>query len=279
MKVRVLKEIVKKYSVYELWVMGEDSPFYVGKGVKDRPYSHLRLARKKDMSFKSKKIRKAWSMNLPIIIKRVFRTDINEEAIEEEIRLIALYGRKDNGTGSLTNHTSGGDGIINLSEEARKRKSEKLKGNKYQEPHRSEETKKKIGKFFAGRPLSEEHRQKLSIKLKGNKNGLGNKSRLGRSNSKEHIQKTSDSNRGQKRSEEIRRRMSIAQKKVNRGGPLSEEHRRKIGDAQRGRKKPPMSEETRKKLSNITKKYYARQEQTRKNLITIYKILGINEGD
>ena len=304
---------INKYSVYELWVMGESSPFYGGKGVKDRPYSHLRLARNGDMSFKSKKIRKALSMNLPIIIKRVFRTDINEEAAEEEKRLIALYGRRDNDTGSLTNHTNGGEGTSGFIV--------------------SEETRRKIGNGNRGKIISKETRQKMSniMSGKGYGFGLGHKIWLGKTHSEESKLKISTANKGNKtwlgrtHSEESKLKMSIAAKnriskplsethrqnisKALKGKPFSDEHRlnatksiigrtlsethrkrisesskgrvfseetrRKISLAIKGKPKSPVSEETRIKM----RKSRAINYQTQRNLITIYKILGINEGD
>jgi len=53
-----------------------------------------------------------------------------EQACEKEKEFIALYGRKDLGTGILVNMTDGGDGNQNYSEEVRKKISEKNKGNK-----------------------------------------------------------------------------------------------------------------------------------------------------
>ena len=29
------ENVTSKYSVYELWIAGEESPFYVGKGIQD----------------------------------------------------------------------------------------------------------------------------------------------------------------------------------------------------------------------------------------------------
>lgn len=51
-----------------------------------------------------------------------------EEAAELEIYLISFYGRRDLGTGTLVNLTEGGDGVINLSDESRKRLSDSKKG-------------------------------------------------------------------------------------------------------------------------------------------------------
>lgn len=47
-----------------------------------------------------------------------------DEACEKEIYLISYYGRLNNNTGTLVNMTDGGDGVINLSEESRKKMSD-----------------------------------------------------------------------------------------------------------------------------------------------------------
>ena len=181
-----------KYSVYELWIAGEEHPFYVGKGLQGRPYKHLDAARKGEKSHKSNKIRKAWRENLPIIIKHVLRTDIEQEAFNEEKRLISYYGRRDKKTGELINVTDGGEGTSGhvhteesrkkmkerrkeyvITEETRQKLREKSLGKRHSEEtiqklresstgrHHSEETKKKVGDFHRGKVVTEETRQKL----------------------------------------------------------------------------------------------------------------------
>lgn len=51
-----------------------------------------------------------------------------EEACELEIILIKHYGRKDLETGTLVNLTDGGEGLLNVSEDVRKKHSERMKG-------------------------------------------------------------------------------------------------------------------------------------------------------
>lgn len=87
-----------------------------------------------------------------------------------------------------------------------------------------EETKKLIGK-------------KLSLN-KGPNHGL-----FGRKRSPEHCRKNSLGHMGQKA--------------WNDGVPCSEETKKKIGDANRGKKHPPRSEECRRKISLARKKYWA----------------------
>ena len=51
-----------------------------------------------------------------------------EEACKKEIELIALYGRLDQNSGTLCNHTDGGEGIINPSAETREKKRQSMLG-------------------------------------------------------------------------------------------------------------------------------------------------------
>lgn len=124
-----------------------------------------------------------------------------EEACQEEIKLIAKYGRADLGTGLLVNQTNGGEGLSNPSAEIRSRMSEA-----------------KMGKQF-----SEKHKHNLSEAHKGITRSL------------EARQKQGQSNRGSRRSEETKKKMSEAQK----GRVITEQHRQKISEARKGKKRGP----------------------------------------
>lgn len=91
--------------------------------------------------------------------------------------------------------------------------------------------------------LSEESRRKKSDSLKGHKCF------------EETKKKISEANLGKIRSEEQRNNISKSLK----GRKLSEEHRRKIGEASKGRKYT-LSEETRRKMSESRKKYFAKKK-------------------
>lgn len=181
------------YYVYA-YLRSDGTPYYIGKGKKSRAF-------KKSINHYPPE-----DKSKIIFIKE----NLDEyEAIDLEKRMIRWYGRKDLGTGILRNLTDGGDGIVNISEDTRRKMSEAHKGKK----------------------LSEEHRN-IVIKTLRNTKGI--------SFSEEHRRKISEAKKNM--SEETRRKMSEAKK----GKPFSEEHRRKIGEGGKGR---IFSEESRRKMS------------------------------
>ena len=93
---------------------------------------------------------------------------------------------------NLTNSTDGGDGIVNLTEFARKRISEAHKGKIITAAHRaavsaaqkgrkaSQETRAKLSAMRRGIKFTEEHKSKLSESLKGRKLSQETKEKLSR---------------------------------------------------------------------------------------------------
>ena len=79
-----------------------------------------------------------------------------DNACKKEIEFIALYGRKNNNTGILSNMTDGGEGTFGkiVTEEYKKNLSARSIGNKYGANRKnfflSEETKRKISIAFTG---------------------------------------------------------------------------------------------------------------------------------
>ena len=190
----------------------DKTPYYIGKGKGNRAYRR----NKTDIKPPKDKTR--------ILILKQNLTD--EEAIKHEIYMIAVFGRKDLGTGILHNRTDGGDGASgtvvsnktrkklseankNPSEETRRKMSEAQKGKTV-----SEETKRKMSEaqkgekhHYYGKTLSKEHKNKLSMSLKGENNPM-----YGRTHSKETRKKISEAN--QNLSEETRKKLSEARRKT-----------------------------------------------------------------
>lgn len=116
-------------------------PMYVGKGKDKRVNFHLTKAT--NLRFKNRLITLERLGFSPII--EVIEMHDEDAALEEEIRLIAKFGRLDLDQGTLYNSTDGGEGKVGYIT--------------------SEETKIKIGD--ANRNPSEETRQKQSSWVRG----------------------------------------------------------------------------------------------------------------
>jgi hypothetical protein len=119
-------------------------PFYVGVGKENRrsnvsrEHSHIveaiRFRKGKFVKSANKHklntILQILDQNLSVEVEYIKdATYINEQcAFDKEISLIAYYGRKDLGTGILTNMTDGGEGRVNPSLEERQHQSKIRKG-------------------------------------------------------------------------------------------------------------------------------------------------------
>ena len=163
------------YYVYELINPNSNLPFYVGQGAITRPSDHIREAfTTTKNSHKLNTIRSITRQGLEVKIKYVFESDKVEDVKQEEIRLIAHYGRRDLGTGILTNETDGGDGRTNHIKSPEECAAIKARtqgcGNPMYGRNHTEESKEKLSqtrkKLFASGQLvptthSEEHKAKL----------------------------------------------------------------------------------------------------------------------
>jgi hypothetical protein len=129
----------------------DGSPYYIGKGKGNRAYKKRKNGANppKDQS--------------RIIFLKQNLTE--EEAFKHEIYMIAMFGRKDLGTGILHNRTNGGEGSSGAvrSDEFKRNQSERTKGknNPNYGKSPSEGTRKKMSEANKGKSLSEETRRKL----------------------------------------------------------------------------------------------------------------------
>lgn len=148
------------------------TPYYVGKGRAMRAYS------------KYHRVRPPVDKSMIVFVVQ----NLSEStAHEEEKRLIALYGRIDNGTGCLRNLTDGGEGQCGAkwSSEIVGKRASKNRGRK-----RSEEFCRKNSSRQKGKPKPphvQERLRKFAASMKGQKL------------SAEHVAKIAASNTGKKR--------------------------------------------------------------------------------
>lgn len=152
--------------VYRHIRLDKNQPFYIGIGSDSKgKYSRAHAVKRNPIH---QSITNKTNFKVEIILD-----DLSwEEACEKEKELIKLYGRIDLHTGSLSNMTSGGDGIVNLSEESRKIISKKAKLNHLLYPEKYKHTpeqKEKISTALRGTSKSKEHRTKLSKSKLGKK--------------------------------------------------------------------------------------------------------------
>jgi hypothetical protein len=147
----------------------DGTPYYIGKGTGRR----INQYHTKFVKLPSKDSR--------VILER-FNTE--KEALEHEIELIALYGRKDIQTGILINRTNGGDNPP---------KNDISGWNKGLEMNFGPERGKRISRALKGRTKSEEHRKALSEVMRGKDPWNKGKSRF--KNEEEKLQNKREYNR------------------------------------------------------------------------------------
>lgn len=98
------------FYVYGYYEADSLNPFYIGKGFGDRMWEHFTLWQLSKDDLFHHKLRRLILDGIPVHVRQLFVNLTEEEAFDYEIRLIALYGRRDLGTGCLCNLTDGGQG-------------------------------------------------------------------------------------------------------------------------------------------------------------------------
>lgn len=196
------------YAIFRPW---DGSPCYIGKGRKGRINVH---AKRRSNPHLRNIFERAERLGLDVPVIKI-RIGLSEsDAFSAERALIAAIGRADLGSGPLTNHTDGGEGAANPSQEVRHKR----------------------GAAFRGKVRSNETRNKISASLKGH--SLAKATRM----------KISSASRKMWENPETRERLSKAIK--DRGYSPSEKVRAAVRDFHQGRKR---SAETRAKMSAAAK--------------------------
>jgi hypothetical protein len=153
------------YYIYQ-YLREDGTPYYIGKGKGRRAWIKRRV------------------VPLPVdqqLIQIIKDSLTEEEAFRLEEELIAIYGRKDIGTGILRNLTNGGEGVkkphkkvawnkgLKQSLEHNAKISQALKKYKRTDEHQQNLNQSLKGRppSFLGKKHSEETKQKLSAYFKG----------------------------------------------------------------------------------------------------------------
>lgn len=146
-----------KFYVYEHYANNENLPFYVGKGLKARPYA------KKSRNRRWNSIVKKYGRT----VKIVFENLTNEEALSQERKLIEKYKKLG---GCRANFTLGGSGALGFKFSKDQIKS-RLIGNSFKLGHKaSEASKLKMSKAKLGSKQSEAHKLAIAQANNGGRN-------------------------------------------------------------------------------------------------------------
>lgn len=122
-----------KFYVYIL-SRPDGTPFYVGCGRGARIKRHAAEAKTAARSRKLSVIRKLWRRGEVIDYQVESWWESWGEAADRECALIAHYGRRDIGTGVLSNCTAGGEGFAELGKDAREKMARAAKA-RWADPH------------------------------------------------------------------------------------------------------------------------------------------------
>jgi hypothetical protein len=128
------------------------SPYYIGKGQTDRRFSKLHNAKPPQDP-----------VNNVLLKEGLAETD----ALEEEIRLIKLYGRIDIGTGCLRNRTDGGDGASGFIHPPESKEKMRLSHAREVRGPRSQETRDRMSRAHLGKKKSPEAAKKSRLARTG----------------------------------------------------------------------------------------------------------------
>lgn len=161
-----------KYCVYRHIRLDNNKVFYIGYGVKNRPYEkgiHRRS------EWWNKVVNKS-NYKIEILLDNLTL----KEAQALEIKMISFYGRQNLGEGPLINLTNGGEGCsgLNHSEETKLKMSESAKGRKW-----SNEDLIKLSLAHKGFKHTEIHKRNISNALKGIKRSETTKQKISESQS------------------------------------------------------------------------------------------------
>lgn len=161
------------YYIYILKNPISGLPIYVGVGKEDRQshqpreQDHITEATRFRAGVKLKKpnrhklntILQILDQGYDVPVEIGLKCQSEKDAFDEEIRLIAYYGRRDLGTGILTNMSPGGEGNVEWSKESRQKLSVSKKG--IPSPLKG----RKVGSYSTERKQSQKEKMKTATAL------------------------------------------------------------------------------------------------------------------
>lgn len=162
------QDIKTNVMVYQHRRISDNEVFYIGIGVKNRPYSR----------FNRNKHWLNYTNKYKYVVDILFKDLTWEEACTKEKSLILDCGRRDLENGTLVNMTDGGDGQCNLAQESRDRISSAnkgkitwMKGKKHTEEAKKKNSEKHLGNIPPNKgkpsPYRGVSRPDHSTKMKG----------------------------------------------------------------------------------------------------------------
>jgi hypothetical protein len=174
---------MNKFYVYQLRDPRSELPFYIGKGFGRRAWHHIRNI---DYTHKSNTIQKILREGYEVQVEILQDNLTEESAFELEIQLISKYGRRDLGTGCLTNLTAGGEGVVGRVISEKEREGRKIRQTaamakpEVRERHKAAckaamqrpETKARVSASSKGRIVSDETRELNRVNSTGENNPM-----------------------------------------------------------------------------------------------------------
>lgn len=151
----------------------DHKPFYIGKGKGKRINEHIRTAQmnRDKNKLKVNKILSIQKSGLEPIKLKIYENLEEQDALNKEMDLIKIIGRKDLKTGILLNLTNGGENNwckfkdLGIEEQNKIRLSQSLR-MKENNPMKNPDTAKKCGDSKRGVLHTDDYKSQMSISLK-----------------------------------------------------------------------------------------------------------------
>lgn len=143
--------------IYRHIRLDKNEVFYIGVSIQSNNYSRAKESVKRNHFWKN------ISSKTQIKIEVIWECSSKDELLLKESEFISLYGRKDLGTGTLCNLTSGGDGVHNYKHtEQSKIKMHNARKNKDFSLIYTKDVRRKMSKSIGGQKRTLIQRKRIS---------------------------------------------------------------------------------------------------------------------